>query len=349
VKELQIPLPIKIIALVFVTISTLVAIVWVITEPAEYEPWTILFGGLAIWIVDFFAILNDLSTKKGFTFHLVSKNQNSEKIAGDQRDSTAGQAQRKIQENSYEKPQETKYSAWEPFYYIFLVLISGTVGAVFIALITLEYSEALFFVLIIPAIIGAVASTLFIDVMLHMREHPFWVRMILALFLGILGAIAGLLITTILAIAVFISSSGKSPTSNLSPANDLPVSFPEPKTTNLPGVNIENILYPPRQQPDVNPNTVNDWWAGNYGSPLRSEDNTRQDTENDPIQEWWKGSYAFPPQEPKTSEGENSPSTESIDTRSLFQDGIDFNAVWKDYIDKNNLLRPKKGKSDDNA
>jgi hypothetical protein len=348
VKELQIPLPIKIIALVFVTISTLIAIVWVITEPAEYEPWTILFGGMAIWIVDFFSILNDLSTKKGLTFHLFNKNQNLEKIAGGQRDSKAAQAQRKVQENSDEKPKETKYSAWEPFYYIFLILISGIVGAIFIALITLDYSEGLFFVLIIPAIIGAIALTLYIDVMFHMQEHHFWVRMILALFLGILGAIAGLLITTVLAIVAFNSFGGKSPTSNLSPSNDLPVSFSEPKT-NLPGINIENILHPPRQQPDANPNTLNDWWAGNHGFPLRSEDDTGQDTKNDPIQEWWKGSYAFPPQKPRTSEEENSLSTGSIDTSSLYRDGIDVNAVWKDYIDKNNLLRPKKGKGNDNA
>jgi MFS family permease len=100
-----------------------------------------------------------------------------------------------------------------PFAYFVIIIASGAAGVGALALATVDYSETLFFVLILPALIGSIGLALAIDYLSEMEQDPFWQRLISAVLWGTLGAFVGVILIIVL-LFIFIFMEGSGPPNN---------------------------------------------------------------------------------------------------------------------------------------
>jgi hypothetical protein len=106
------------------------------------------------------------------------------------------------------------YQRRNPFKYFVLIVVSGAVGVGCMAFATTEFPESIFFITLLPALLGSIGVALAIDIGCKMEQDPFWQRVSSAVLWGALGAFVGL-VAALIAILYFIIKEGSTPISNI--------------------------------------------------------------------------------------------------------------------------------------
>lgn len=195
------PFDLNVVILLILLAGVILAALWILENPTGIERW-VTFVGASAGFIKFFKEVAD-----EFLEGRYSKGGPNKKIATSSHDSTLTPDIGAVRDKSNPIAQQRLNF----FKYFLIIVVGGAVGAGCIALATVDYSETLFFVALLPALIGSIGLVLLIDICGEMQNDPLWQRLASAVLWGALGAFVGIIIIAIV-LLYFMFKGGSGPT-----------------------------------------------------------------------------------------------------------------------------------------
>ncbi len=179
------------------TLGLIACVFWILSDPQAYEAWVTFISSIAGWFGSFTILANEVLEKR------YRKNNPAlrQDIPIQKYDTAVPDV------DSHKKELAViRRPLLRPFVFVALGVVSAAVGAAALALVTLDYSETLYYVLLLPALLGSVLLALSIDIGFHMEQQAaIIVRLVLSVLLGGIGAFVGILAVSI---GLLVISSG---------------------------------------------------------------------------------------------------------------------------------------------
>ncbi len=200
----RLPFDLNVVVLLILLVGIILTALWILESPTDLERWAAFFVTCAGFFQFFKPVVDEFLERR---YNKGGFNKKSDP-------SIRNSMQNDLQYDTdvvYGNSNQIPHQRPNFFKYFVIIVVSGAVGAGCLALATVDYPETLFFVLILPALIGSIGLTLLVDIYGEMQDDPFWRRLTSAVLWGALGAFVGIIVIAIV-LLYFIFKEGSGPT-----------------------------------------------------------------------------------------------------------------------------------------